>query len=56
MDFAEDEFEMVMRVKLTVDICLTGKWTWLTTHLPDLSGPICFLLLTLCVVTLRKVI
>lgn len=54
MGFAESEFEMVMHVKLTVAIRLSGMWTWLTTQLPDLSGPFCFLLLTICVFTLRK--
>lgn len=27
MDFAEDEFEMVIHFTLTVIICLAGKWT-----------------------------
>lgn len=32
------EFEMVIHVKLTAAICLVGKWAWLTTQLPNLSG------------------
>lgn len=37
-DFAEDEFEVVVHVKLTEAIRLAGKCTWLTTQLPELSG------------------
>lgn len=53
---AEDEFEMVTYFKLTVIVCLAGKWTWLTTQLPDLSGFFCFLLFFIFMVTLRKMI
>ena len=56
MNFAEDEFEMVTHFKLTVVMCSAGKWTWLTTQLPDLSGSFCFLLFFICMVTLREMI
>lgn len=56
LNFAEDEFEMVTYFKLIVIVCSAGKWTWLTTQLPDLSGSFCFLLFFISMVTLRKMI
>lgn len=54
LNFAEESLKMVTYFKLTVIVCSAGKWTWLTTQLPDLSGSFCFLLFFISMVTLRK--